>query len=84
MIFQDGGGMIREDGNGYKVPVVLDNLIHKRDIPPMIAIFINPGVLPAGFHRLIAKNAVSTGLGFKLHPVSVSHSDVHKNVLQTI
>ena len=47
MIFQDGGGMIREDGNGYKVPVVLDNLIHKRDIPPMVAIFINPGILPA-------------------------------------
>src|SRR5262245_43402024 len=26
MIFQDGGGMVREDGTGYKVPVVLDNL----------------------------------------------------------
>ncbi|MBI2686559.1 MAG: SMP-30/gluconolactonase/LRE family protein [Acidobacteria bacterium] len=46
MIFQDGGGMIREDGNGFKVPVVLDNLIHKKDLPPIIAIFINPGVLP--------------------------------------
>ncbi len=47
MIFQDGGGMVQEDGAGYKVPVVLDNLIHKKDIPPLIAIFINPGVLPA-------------------------------------
>ena len=47
MIFQDGGGMIREEGAGYKVPVVLDNLIHKKDIPPLIAIFINPGVMPA-------------------------------------
>mgnify|MGYP003875352957 CR=1 FL=1 len=47
MIFQDGGGMIREDGAGYKVPVVLDNLIHKKDVPPLIAIFINPGILPA-------------------------------------
>ena len=47
MIFQDGGGMILEDGAGYKVPVVLDNLIHKKDLPPLIAIFINPGVLPA-------------------------------------
>lgn len=47
MIFQDGGGMVREDGNGYKVPVVLDNLIHKRDLPPLIAVFVNPGVMPA-------------------------------------
>lgn len=47
MIFQDGGGMVREDGNGYKVPVVLDNLIHKKELPPIVAIFINPGVLPA-------------------------------------
>lgn len=47
MIVQDGGGMIREEGAGYKVPVVLDNLIHKKDIPPLVAIFINPGILPA-------------------------------------
>jgi sugar lactone lactonase YvrE/enterochelin esterase-like enzyme len=47
MIFQDGGGMVREDGAGYKVPVVLDNLIHKKELPPIVAIFINPGVLPA-------------------------------------
>ncbi len=47
MIFQDGGGMVREDGSGYKVPVVLDNLIHKKELPPIVAIFINPGVLPA-------------------------------------
>jgi gluconolactonase len=47
MIFQDGSGMVREDGAGFKVPVVFDNLIHKGDIPPLIGIFINPGVLPA-------------------------------------
>jgi hypothetical protein len=28
-------------------PVVLDNLIAKRDVPPMIAIFLDPGVMPA-------------------------------------
>lgn len=47
MIFQDGGGMVKEDGTGFKVPVVLDNLIHKKSVPPLIAIFINPGILPA-------------------------------------
>jgi len=44
MIFLDGGGYA---GNNVRVPVVLDNLIAKRDVPPMIAIFIDPGVMPA-------------------------------------
>lgn len=46
MIFQDGGGYIDEGGR-WRVPVVFDNLIHKREMPVTIGIFINPGVLPA-------------------------------------
>ena len=44
MIFLDGSGYA---GNGVRVPVVLDNLIARRDVPPMIAIFLDPGVMPA-------------------------------------
>src|SRR5476651_2631614 len=44
MIFLDGSGYA---GNGVRVPVVLDNLIARRDVPPMIAMFIDPGVMPA-------------------------------------
>ena len=29
-----------------RVPVVLDNLIAKHDLPPLIGIFVDPGVLP--------------------------------------
>ena len=46
MIFQDGGGMISPTGR-FRVPVVLDNLIAKGELPVMIGIFINPGVMPA-------------------------------------
>jgi gluconolactonase len=46
MVFQDGAGFVREDGS-IRATVVLDNLIHKREIPVTIGIFINPGVLPA-------------------------------------
>ncbi len=46
MVFQDGGGFVRENGS-FRAPTVFDNLIHAGDIPPMIAIFINPGVVPA-------------------------------------
>lgn len=46
MVFQDGGGMVGEQGS-WRVPVVFDNLIHKGEMPVTIGIFINPGVLPA-------------------------------------
>lgn len=42
MVFQDGGGYVKADGS-WRVPVVLDNLIAKKQLPPMAAIFINPG-----------------------------------------
>lgn len=46
MVFQDGGGFA--DANGaFRVPVVFDNLIAKKEMPVTIAIMINPGVLPA-------------------------------------
>lgn len=46
MIFQDGGGLVGEKST-WRAPIVLDNLIHKREMPVTIGIFINPGVLPA-------------------------------------
>src|SRR5256885_1329257 len=44
MVFLDGSGYA---GNAVRVPVVLDNLIAKRDVPPMVAVFVDPGVMPA-------------------------------------
>jgi len=42
MIFLDGLGAL----GGPRVPTVFDNLIAKGEIPPMIGIFVDPGVLP--------------------------------------
>jgi enterochelin esterase-like enzyme len=42
MVFQDGGGYVKEDGD-MRVPVVFDNLIHKGEMPVTIGIFIDPG-----------------------------------------
>src|SRR5882724_11188414 len=44
MIFLDGSGAA---GNNIRVPVVFDNLIARGELPPLIGIFIDPGVLPA-------------------------------------
>ncbi len=43
MVFFDGNGAL----GGMRVPVVFDNLIAKGDLPPLIGIFVEPGVLPA-------------------------------------
>jgi enterochelin esterase family protein len=45
MIFNDGQAFLAPDGNARAVNV-LNNLIHRREIPVMIAVFINPGRRP--------------------------------------
>ena len=44
MVFLDGSGAL---GPQQRVPTVLDNLIARGDVPAMIGIFIDPGVMPA-------------------------------------
>ena len=39
--------MVFQDGVIYQAPVVFDNLIARKDIPPLVGIFIKPGVVPA-------------------------------------
>lgn len=42
MVFQDGHAYVDEQGD-FRVPVVFDNLIHRREMPVTIAILIDPG-----------------------------------------
>jgi enterochelin esterase family protein len=42
MVFQDGHAYVNEKGN-FRVPIVFDNLIAKKEMPVTIGIFINPG-----------------------------------------
>jgi enterochelin esterase-like enzyme len=39
--------MVFQDGVIYQAPVVFDNLIANKDVPPLVGIFIKPGVVPA-------------------------------------
>jgi len=45
MVFNDGQALKNPTGN-VRAHNVLDNLIHRREIPVMIAVFINPGRRP--------------------------------------
>ncbi len=42
MVFQDGHAYVSEDGD-FRVPIVFDNLIHKKELPVIIGIFVDPG-----------------------------------------
>lgn len=42
MIFQDGHTYVEEEGQ-FRVPIVLDNLIHQGKLRPLVGLFINPG-----------------------------------------
>jgi enterochelin esterase family protein len=46
MVFQDGSAYVSTNGN-FRVPVVFDNLIAKKEMPVTIGVFINPGEVPA-------------------------------------
>jgi enterochelin esterase-like enzyme/sugar lactone lactonase YvrE len=46
MVFMDGSGYARLDGD-FRVPIVFDNLIHQQAMPVTIAVFVNPGAVPA-------------------------------------
>jgi len=45
MVFQDGGGYVSENGQ-QRVPIVFDNLIHKKKMPVTVGIFLQPGSFP--------------------------------------
>ena len=42
MVFQDGFTYVNEEGS-FRVPVVMDNLIARKELPVIICIFVNPG-----------------------------------------
>lgn len=42
LVFQDGGRFVQRDGM-WRVPVVLDNLIFRNELPLMAAVFVDPG-----------------------------------------
>ena len=62
MVFLDGSGAL---GNSQRVPTHFDELIAKSDLPPLIGIFVDPGVLPAlsgdaqsRFHRILEYDSI--------------------------
>ena len=58
MVFNDGRSYMSEQG-AFRVPEVMDRLIHQKAMPATIAIFINPGEIPSTEPRkAILKNRI--------------------------
>jgi gluconolactonase len=47
MVFQDGRGYVTTNGQ-QRIPIVFDNLIHAKEMPVTIGLFLNPGTRGAG------------------------------------
>jgi len=66
MVFQDGHKYVNAEQE-YRVPIVFDNLIHKREMPVTIGVFVNPGqrgeTLPADPWRADNRSAEYDSLG---------------------
>ncbi len=51
MVVQDGLNKAR----GWRLPTVLDNMIHSGDVPPQLGIFVTPGIVPAANEQAEAR-----------------------------
>ena len=54
-VVQDGEGHWRPERR-WRIPTILDNLIHQQAIPLMIGVFINPGVIPSPLAGVAGRN----------------------------
>jgi len=62
MVFNDGQAFKSMDGD-LRAPNVQDNLIYRREIPVVIAVFINPGRRPISPSRRRRTGAIATRTG---------------------
>lgn len=60
MVFQDGANYVNEKGQ-FRTTIVFDNLIHKKEMPVTVGIFIDPGVFPSTGAEPASKPAGKAG-----------------------
>jgi len=78
MVFQDGGSYQSPTGS-YRATIVMDNLIHKKEIPVMIGIFVNPGVFP---DKLDAKKKPVSNRSFEYDSLTPQYAEfLEKEIL---
>ncbi len=78
MVFQDGRAYanFRDQSALARVTVVLDNLINKKELPPIIAIFIQPGVpLESDGSRVTDRGRISAQRSLEYDTLSPKYAE---------
>lgn len=85
MVFQDGVAYANRNGQ-FRVPVVLDNLIHKKELSPIICIFMQPGYpLDADGNRITDESKKNAQRSLEYDTLSPKYAEfLEKEVLPKI
>ncbi|HQR06276.1 MAG TPA: alpha/beta hydrolase-fold protein [Gemmatales bacterium] len=85
MVFQDGWNYCNPKGQA-QLGFVFDNLIHKKEIPPMVGVFVNPGVpLDSDGTRITDRNKINAQRSLEYDTLSPRYAEfLEKDLLPRI
>ena len=75
MVFQDGVRHYLTDDQDFRVPIVFDNLIHAKEMPVTIGVFIDPGYKRAELPTSREARATAENRSFEYDTLSRDYSD---------
>jgi enterochelin esterase family protein len=75
MVFQDGVRHYLTDDQDFKVPVVFDNLIAKKEMPITIGVFIDPGYKRSELPATRETRSTAENRSFEYDTLSPAYSD---------
>ncbi len=75
MVFQDGVSAYLPEDRDYRVPVVFDNLIHVKEMPVTIGVFVDPGFKRGTFPTTQEKRATPENRSVEYDTLSPAYSD---------
>jgi enterochelin esterase-like enzyme len=75
MVFQDGVGAYLREDREYRVPVVFDNLIHAKEMPVTIGVFVDPGFKRETFPTTQEKRVTPENRSFEYDSLGPAYSE---------
>jgi enterochelin esterase family protein len=75
MVFQDGVRHYMGEENEYRVPIVFDNLIHAKQMPVTIGVFIDPGYKRAELPATREARATAENRSFEYDMLSADYAN---------
>lgn len=85
MVFQDGFSYADPNGQ-VRMGFVLDNLIHKKELPPIVGVFVNPGIpLDSDGNRITDRGKINSERSLEYDTMSPRYAEfLEKEMLPRI